>query len=91
MSYRMSRSAYADTYGPTVGDRVRLADVEQDYTRYGDEVKFGGVACSHSTVAAMKRSTRCKSRCTCTLAYRGCCLRTPWMTIACPAINSKNK
>ncbi len=48
MSYRMSRRAYAETYGPTVGDRVRLADteliieVEQDFTTYGDEVKFGG-------------------------------------------------
>ncbi|WP_094675267.1 urease subunit alpha, partial [Hydrocoleum sp. CS-953] len=48
MSYRMNRRAYADTYGPTVGDRVRLADtelfieVERDYTTYGDEVKFGG-------------------------------------------------
>lgn len=48
MSYRMDRRAYADTYGPTVGDRVRLADtdliieVEQDFTPYGDEVKFGG-------------------------------------------------
>jgi urease subunit alpha len=48
MSYRMSRRAYAETYGPTVGDRVRLADtaliieVEQDLTTYGDEVKFGG-------------------------------------------------
>ncbi len=48
MSYRMSRRAYAETFGPTVGDRVRLADteliieVEQDYTTYGDEVKFGG-------------------------------------------------
>jgi urease subunit alpha len=48
MSYRMSRCAYAETFGPTVGDRVRLADtelfieVEQDYTTYGDEVKFGG-------------------------------------------------
>ncbi len=48
MSYRMDRKAYADTFGPTVGDRVRLADtelfieVEQDYTTYGDEVKFGG-------------------------------------------------
>ena len=44
----MSRRAYAETYGPTVGDRVRLADtelfieVERDYTTYGDEVKFGG-------------------------------------------------
>jgi urease subunit alpha len=48
MSMRISRAAYADMYGPTVGDRVRLADtelfvrVEQDYTIYGDEVKFGG-------------------------------------------------
>jgi urease subunit alpha len=48
MSYRMNRRTYAETFGPTVGDRVRLADteliieVEQDYTTYGDEVKFGG-------------------------------------------------
>ena len=48
MSYRMDRRAYADTFGATVGDRVRLADtelfieVERDYTTYGDEVKFGG-------------------------------------------------
>lgn len=48
MSYRMNRRAYAETFGPTVGDRVRLADtnliieVEQDHTIYGDEVKFGG-------------------------------------------------
>ncbi|MEN9254965.1 MAG: urease subunit alpha, partial [Gloeomargarita sp. SZTDM-1c_bins_89] len=48
MSYRMSRRAYAQTYGPTVGDRVRLADtelfieVEKDFTLYGEEVKFGG-------------------------------------------------
>ena len=48
MSYRMNRRTYADTFGPTVGDRVRLADtaifieVERDYTTYGDEVKFGG-------------------------------------------------
>ena len=48
MSYRMNRRTYAETFGPTVGDRVRLADtelfiqVEKDYTTYGDEVKFGG-------------------------------------------------
>jgi urease subunit alpha len=48
MPYRISRRAYAETYGPTVGDRIRLADtelfieVEQDFTTYGDEVKFGG-------------------------------------------------
>ncbi len=44
----ITRQAYADMYGPTVGDRVRLADtelwieVEGDYTLYGEEVKFGG-------------------------------------------------
>uniref|UniRef100_A0A7C3VIZ6 Urease subunit alpha n=1 Tax=Planktothricoides sp. SpSt-374 TaxID=2282167 RepID=A0A7C3VIZ6_9CYAN len=44
----MDRRAYGETYGPTVGDRVRLADtelfieIEQDFTTYGDEVKFGG-------------------------------------------------
>jgi len=48
MPYKISRYAYAETYGPTVGDRIRLADtelfiqVEQDFTTYGDEVKFGG-------------------------------------------------
>jgi urease subunit alpha len=44
----MDRRAYAQTYGPTTGDRIRLADtelfieIEQDFTTYGDEVKFGG-------------------------------------------------
>jgi urease subunit alpha len=44
----LSRQAYAEMYGPTVGDRVRLADtdlvvqVERDLTVYGEEVKFGG-------------------------------------------------
>src|SRR5690606_31447560 len=48
MPATISRSAYADMYGPTVGDRVRLADtdliieVEKDFTTYGEEVKFGG-------------------------------------------------
>ncbi|MDS1345073.1 urease subunit alpha [Planktothrix agardhii] len=48
MGYKMDRRAYAETFGPTVGDRIRLADteliieVEMDYTNYGDEVKFGG-------------------------------------------------
>ncbi|MDQ6158670.1 urease subunit alpha, partial [Pseudomonas aeruginosa] len=45
---KISRQAYADMFGPTVGDRVRLADtdlwieVERDFTVYGEEVKFGG-------------------------------------------------
>jgi urease subunit alpha len=48
MPIRISRSAYADMFGPTTGDKVRLADtdliveVEKDFTTYGDEVKFGG-------------------------------------------------
>ncbi|HWL80867.1 MAG TPA: urease subunit alpha [Roseomonas sp.] len=48
MPARISRTAYAGMYGPTTGDRVRLADtelfaeVERDLTTYGEEVKFGG-------------------------------------------------
>ena len=48
MAARISRSAYAGMYGPTTGDRIRLADtdlivqVERDFTSYGEEVKFGG-------------------------------------------------
>ena len=45
---KISRQAYADMFGPTVGDKIRLADtelwieVEHDFTTYGEEVKFGG-------------------------------------------------
>ena len=48
MSYTISREKYAAMYGPTTGDKVRLADtdlvleIEKDYTSYGDEAKFGG-------------------------------------------------
>ena len=48
MPNKMNRAAYAQMFGPTVGDKVRLADtdiiieVEKDYTVYGEEVKFGG-------------------------------------------------
>lgn len=48
MSVKIDKQAYAEMFGPTVGDRVRLADtelwieVEKDYTHYGEEVKFGG-------------------------------------------------
>ena len=48
MPQKISRAAYADMFGPTVGDKVRLADteliieVEKDFTIYGEEVKFGG-------------------------------------------------
>ena len=48
MAVKITRSVYADMFGPTTGDRVRLADtdliieVEKDFTTYGEEVKFGG-------------------------------------------------
>ena len=48
MTRTISRAAYADMFGPTTGDKVRLADtelvieVEKDFTVYGEEVKFGG-------------------------------------------------
>ena len=48
MSFKMSRKQYAEMYGPTTGDSIRLADtdiiiqIEKDYTVYGDEVVFGG-------------------------------------------------
>ncbi len=48
MVTKINKRAYADMYGPTVGDRIRLADtnliieIEKDYASYGEEVKFGG-------------------------------------------------
>ena len=48
MASKISRRAYAEMFGPTKGDRIRLADteliaeVERDFTIYGEEVKFGG-------------------------------------------------
>jgi urease subunit alpha len=48
MPFKLSRAAYADMFGPTKGDRMRLADtdlvieIEKDFTIYGEEVKFGG-------------------------------------------------
>ncbi|MGC1252909.1 MAG: urease subunit alpha, partial [Xanthobacteraceae bacterium] len=48
MPGKIQRTVYADMFGPTTGDRVRLADtdliieVEKDFTVYGEEVKFGG-------------------------------------------------
>src|SRR5258705_8659968 len=48
MPHKINRRAYADIFGPTTGDKVRLADtslilqVERDHTHYGDECKFGG-------------------------------------------------
>ncbi len=48
MTYRINKKAYADMYGPTIGDKIRLADtdliieIEKDFASYGEEVKFGG-------------------------------------------------
>jgi len=48
MSLNVPRRVYADLYGPTTGDRIRLADteliieIEKDFTHYGDEITFGG-------------------------------------------------
>jgi urease subunit alpha len=48
MAYKIERASYAAMFGPTVGDKIRLADtdliaeVEEDHTIYGEEVKFGG-------------------------------------------------
>ena len=48
MVQSINRNSYASMYGPTIGDKIRLADtelfieIEKDYTSYGEEVKFGG-------------------------------------------------
>jgi urease subunit alpha len=64
MSLRIPRKQYADLYGPTTGDRVRLADtdlfieVERDLTAYGDEVKFGGGKVIRDGMGQSSRATR---------------------------------
>jgi urease subunit alpha len=64
MTLRMSRRQYADLYGPTTGDRVRLADtdlvveVERDLTVPGDEAKFGGGKVLRDGMGQSSRATR---------------------------------
>jgi urease subunit alpha len=64
MSARIPRRTYADLYGPTRGDRVRLADteliaeVEQDFAVYGDEVTFGGGKVIRDGMGQSSRATR---------------------------------
>ncbi len=64
MSLRIPRQTYADLYGPTTGDRVRLADtelvieVERDYTTYGDEITFGGGKVIRDGMGQSSRATR---------------------------------
>lgn len=64
MSLRMDRRQYADMFGPTWGDRIRLADsdilveIEKDFTTYGDEVKFGGGKVIRDGMGQSARATR---------------------------------
>ncbi|MCC5812035.1 MAG: amidohydrolase family protein, partial [Ectothiorhodospiraceae bacterium] len=63
MSNRIARGAYAEMFGPTTGDRVRLGDtelvieVERDHTVYGDEVKFGGGKVIRDGMGQSQRTT----------------------------------
>ncbi len=64
MTRRLTRRQYADLYGPTVGDRVRLADtelfirIERDFTTPGDEAKFGGGKVLRDGMGQSVRATR---------------------------------
>jgi urease subunit alpha len=64
MSLNIPRQTYADLYGPTTGDRVRLADtellieIERDYTSYGDEITFGGGKVIRDGMGQSSRATR---------------------------------
>src|SRR2546425_5559499 len=64
MTLRMTRRQYADLYGPTVGDRVRLADtellirIERDLTMPGEEAKFGGGKVIRDGMGQSPRATR---------------------------------
>src|SRR5712692_10418392 len=64
MSLLIPRRVYADLFGPTTGDRVRLADteliveVEKDFTAYGDEITFGGGKVIRDGMGQSSRATR---------------------------------
>src|SRR5690242_16080411 len=64
MSLRIPRRTYADLYGPTTGDRIRLADtdliveVEKDFAVYGDEITFGGGKVIRDGMGQSSRATR---------------------------------
>ena len=61
---KISRQAYAEMFGPTVGDRIRLADtdlfieIEKDFTVYGEEVKFGGGKVIRDGMGQSQRETK---------------------------------
>src|ERR1044072_2001344 len=64
MSLHINRIKYANMYGPTTGDKVRLGDtelfieIEKDFTVYGDEAKFGGGKTIRDGMAQSARATR---------------------------------
>src|SRR6201988_4796988 len=64
MSVKIPRRTYADLYGPTTGDRIRLADtdliieIERDFTVYGDEITFGGGKVIRDGMGQSARATR---------------------------------
>ena len=64
----IDRRAYADMYGPTTGDRVRLGDtdlvieVEKDYAIYGEECKFGGGKVLRDGMGHPSGVSQCKAR-----------------------------
>src|ERR1700757_2987287 len=61
---KIPRQAYAEMFGPTVGDRLRLADteliieIEKDFTIYGEEVKFGGGKVIRDGMGQSQRSSK---------------------------------
>src|SRR5246500_417457 len=61
---KIPRQAYAEMFGPTVGDRIRLADteliieIEKDFTIYGEEVKFGGGKVIRDGMGQSQRTTK---------------------------------
>ena len=61
---KISRQAYAEMFGPTLGDRIRLADtdlvieIEKDFTVYGEEVKFGGGKVIRDGMGQSQRTTK---------------------------------
>ena len=64
MSLHINRIKYANMYGPTTGDKVRLGDtelfieIEKDHTVYGDEAKFGGGKTIRDGMAQSARATK---------------------------------
>ena len=82
MSLQLPRRTYADLYGPTTGDRIRLADteliveIERDFTVYGDEITFGGGKVIRDGMGQSSTALR-ESDAGCRIARCGCAARGP--------------